>query len=83
MERKDNENVIAEILSEFCEAEPLEMHMKIKEDCGLDSLSMVALLVEIEERMRVTFDDGDLDPEKLVTLEDLVCLTWKYASGNF
>lgn len=46
--------------------------------CGLDSLSLVAVVAEIEERFHITFSDDDLQPEKLVALGDLVRITAKY-----
>lgn len=44
------------------------MSHRLKEDCGLDSLSLVAVIVDMEERLDITFDDGDLDPAKLITV---------------
>ena len=44
---------------------------------AMDSLSLVAVIVDMEERLDITFDDGDLDPAKLITVSDLVELAWK------
>jgi len=40
-------------------------------------MAMVAVIVDMEERLDITFDDGDLDPAKLITVSDLVELAWK------
>lgn len=51
---------------------------RLKEDCGLDSLSLVSVVVALEEAAGVTFDDGDLDPATLRTVRDLITLAEKY-----
>lgn len=51
---------------------------RLKEDCGLDSLSLVSVVVALEEAAGVTFDDGDLDPAALRTVRDLITLAEKY-----
>lgn len=56
---------------------------ELKEDCplkecGLDSLSLVAVIVGIEETFGFFFSDDDLNPENLVTLNDLMEITEKY-----
>ena len=51
---------------------------RLKEDCGLDSLSLVSVVVALEEVAGVTFDDGDLDPATLRTVRDLITLAEKY-----
>lgn len=50
----------------------------LKEDLGLDSLSLVSVIVGIEEKLDVQFDDGDLDPAKLLTVADLAGLVERY-----
>ena len=47
-------------------------------ECGLDSLSLVALIAEIEDTFNIIFSDEDLQPEKLVSLQSLVQMTEKY-----
>ena len=47
-------------------------------ESGLDSLALVALIAEIEERFGFAFTDSELDPEKLQTLADLVAVTGKH-----
>ena len=50
----------------------------LKEEAGLDSLSLTAVIIGIEEEFGIMFDDGDLDPNKIKTLNDLIELTQKY-----
>ena len=47
-------------------------------ESGVDSLSLVTLVVSIEEAFGVTFLDDDLQPENLRTLSSLILLTEKY-----
>ena len=49
----------------------------LKEDLGLDSLSVVSLIAMLEESCKITFDDSDLDPEKLIDIKSLIELTEK------
>ncbi len=47
-------------------------------ESGVDSLSLVTLVVSIEEAFSVAFLDDDLQPENLQTLSSLISLTEKY-----
>ena len=47
-------------------------------ESGVDSLSLVTLVVSIEEAFSVAFLDDDLQPENLRTLSNLILLTEKY-----
>lgn len=44
-------------------------------ESGLDSLSLVSLIVSIEDVFGVSFTDDDLQPDKLNNLADLVRIT--------
>lgn len=43
--------------------------------CGLDSLSLVAVIAELEEKFGFSFTESELDPENLQMLADLVRIT--------
>ena len=47
----------------------------------MDSLSLVALIVALEEDFSIEFSDDDLCPEKIEKFEDLVVLVEKYIWG--
>ena len=47
-------------------------------ESGVDSLSLVTLVVSIEETFGVVFLDDDLQPENLQMLSNLILLTEKY-----
>lgn len=45
---------------------------------GIDSLKMVELIVALEDELGITFDDSELDPMNLTTVEAIVNLANKY-----
>ena len=77
MKKFELKKIVQESLQNICETARAEMSHRLKEDCGLDSLSLVAVIVDMEERLDITFDEGDLDSAKLITVSDLVELAWK------
>ena len=50
----------------------------LKEELGLDSLSLAGLIIALEDEFAIRFDDGDLDPAKLSTAGSLAELVRKY-----
>ncbi len=47
-------------------------------ESGMDSLSIVTLIVDIEEEFNITFNDSDLEPSNLTTLNDIKKVMEKY-----
>lgn len=45
---------------------------------GIDSLALVSLVVAIEEAFEISFDDSDLEPKNLNTLNDIARMMEKY-----
>lgn len=45
---------------------------------GIDSLTMVELMIALEDTFRITFDDSELDPSTLKKVSDIIELTEKY-----
>lgn len=76
MDRKEIKNRIIALAYEALGTEIAETE-SLKES-GVDSLSLVAVVVGIEEDFGFTFCEDDLQPEKLQTLSDLVAITEKY-----
>lgn len=71
---------IAKKISEIGES-ALGVDISGKEDLkeqGVDSLGLVALIVAIEDAFSIAFEDEDLQPDNLDTLEALTELTGKY-----
>lgn len=47
-------------------------------ECGLDSLSLVAVIAETEERFGISYTESELNPEDLQNLADLVRITERH-----
>ena len=61
--------------------ELIDVRLAVDEDLksnGLDSLSLVTLIVTIEDEFGFSFNDDDLSPDKLLTINDIAILTEKY-----
>lgn len=50
----------------------------LQDDLGLDSLSMVTLLIEIEDTFDIELEESDMNPYDLNTVEDIIDLVEKY-----
>ena len=48
--------------------------MRLKEDLGFDSLTLVGLVIDIEEALDITFDISLLEPGRMNTIDDLLIL---------
>lgn len=45
---------------------------------GIDSITLVSLIVEIEMKYNITFSDDDLNPNNLLTIKNIVDMMEKY-----
>jgi acyl carrier protein len=45
---------------------------------GMDSIALVSLIVEIEMKYNITFSDDDLNPDNLITINNIVDMMEKY-----
>ena len=72
---------VNEILKEKSFCNNITAELKLNEDLGLDSLNMVELMVELEERFNIEIDESDLDPAALQTVEQVYALAAKYVEG--
>ena len=73
------ENTV-EILKELSGMEDIKTDDSLKEDLALDSLSMVTLLLEIEDRFGIQLEEADMDPNDLASVEDVLELIERYRS---
>ena len=75
-----NRKLIKEKIVSFVQ-ESIGVELEGEEDLreeGIDSLSLVMLVTGMEEVFAIEFNDDDLDPDKLTSLENLVDLVEKY-----
>ena len=70
--------IIKEILSDISGVDEISMSDELQNDIGLDSLGLVTLLIELEERFGIELDESDLNPFDLVTVFDITELIEKY-----
>lgn len=65
---------IKSIIETVCHTERPADGDRLKEDLGLDSLSLVSLLVAIEDELEIRFDEAALDPDVLLDVGSLIDL---------
>ena len=69
---------VEEAIIDAVGADGITAEQELKTDIGLDSLSLVAVIVGLEEKFGIEFDESDLDPSKIIRVQDLVELVRKY-----
>lgn len=77
----DTRNIVNSIIMEKKFSETITAEMELKGDLGIDSLSLVELVVDLEERFNIEFDESDLDPANLKTVGSIYSLVDKYTEG--
>ncbi len=73
---------VTNILTELSGVEAVTLESKLQDDLTLDSLHMVMLLVELEDKFEIVLDESDMNPFNLVTVEDVVNLVGKYCGDS-
>ena len=74
----NTEEKIREILFELSGIETTDNETSLQADLALDSLTMVMLLIEIEEEFGIELDESDMNPFELNTVQDIIDLVSKY-----
>ena len=59
-------------LDDICEQDTLQGNI------ALDSLSMVTLLINVEDEFGITLNESDMNPFDLRTVADIIALVKKY-----
>ena len=76
------EEKVKEILFELSGEEVIENDYYLQEQLVLDSLAMVALLIEIEETFEIEIDESDMNPFELSTVQNVIDLVAKYCGDE-
>lgn len=76
------EKTIKEILTRLCGEEMIDNEAELQTDLALDSLSMVTLLVEIEESFGIELDESDMNPYDMTTVQDVIDMAEKYMGSG-
>ena len=66
------------VLQELEPVEAIEEEMLVMEELGLDSLSMVTLLILLEDAFQIAFREEDMNPFDLRTAGDVIRLVEAY-----
>ena len=74
----NTKEIINSILTEKRFSYTITSDMKLSEDLGFDSLSLVELIVDLEDRFDIEIDESDLDPSQLKTVGQIYSLVDKY-----
>lgn len=69
---------VYEIIGSICGLEVDSQDKSLNDDLGIDSLGMVALLIELEDSLNIELEESDMNPLMLKTTEDIVKLAEKY-----
>ena len=69
---------VIEILEDICSEKITETSIQLLNDLSLDSLSMVMLLVMIEDTFEIELDESDMNPFALITVQDVIDLVERY-----
>lgn len=73
-----SEKKIKGILSELSGEKRIKNSARLQEDLALDSLSMVTLLIEIEEQFGIELDEKDMNPLELTDVQSVIDMVKKY-----
>ncbi len=76
------EEKVKDILFELSGMEITENDAMLQEELGMDSISMVTMLVEIEEIFDIELDESDMNPFDLTTVQNVIDMVGKYRSDK-
>ena len=77
------EEKVKGILSELSGEDTVKSEATLQGDLALDSLSMVTLLIQIEETFGIELDESDMNPFELNTVTSVIELVNKYGGENY
>ncbi len=69
---------VKSLIKEISGVDKINIKKKLQDDLGIDSLGLITLLVEIEERFGFELEEADMDPFALQTVSDVIKLVEKY-----
>lgn len=70
--------VVIDVLKELSGKTVIQEADLLLDDIGLDSLGMITLLIELEDRLAIQLDESDMDPFALTTAGDVISMVEKY-----
>ena len=79
----DAKDKVFKILGDLSGCTDITEDSSLSGDLGLDSLSMVVMLIELEEALGTELRESDMNPFDFVTVSDVVKLFEKYLGGTY
>lgn len=76
------EEKLKEILCKLSGEESFENSALLQRDLALDSLSMVMMLIEIEEVFGIELNESDMNPFDLSSVQSVIDMVNKYVGGQ-
>ena len=73
------ETKVKEILAELSGEETIVNDATLQSDLALDSLSMVAMIIELEEAFNIRLEESDMNPYDLTTVQSVIDMVSRYA----
>ncbi len=74
----NTKNKIISIIEDLSGSDNVNSTDNLQSDLGLDSLMMVTLLVELEDKLKIELDEADMNPFDLVVVQDVIDLAQTY-----
>ncbi len=78
----DIEEKVKEILFELSGEEIKGTEISLTDDLALDSLTMVTLLMGIEDEFLIELEEKDMNPYDLTTVQDCIDLVERYVGDS-
>ena len=78
-------NIVEKVKGILCQLsgeEIVENSSLLQEDLALDSLSMVTMLVEIEDIFDIELDESDMNPFDLSTVQNVIDMVIRYVGDE-
>lgn len=72
---------VLDMLKELSATETILPEQSLQDDLGLDSIQLVTILIEIEDRFEILLDESDMNPFELTTVKDVVDLVERYEAA--
>ena len=76
------EERVKNILSDLSGEKDIQNNARLQDDLSLDSLSLVTLLIEIEDEFSIELDEKDMNPFDLNNAEDVIKLAERYVGDK-
>ena len=78
----DVQERVFNIIRELSGVENISLESSLQGEIYLDSLSMVTLLIMVEDGFNIVLDESDMNPFDLLTVNDVIALVNKYVGDK-